>query len=168
VENQKSGIMTNPKKSTSVETVEKRSSTKPKDSLDAEAKKLLESTRIEPVIPKKKETRGRPKKKKLPVWNKKTYSNHPLAQSLNGMVTAIINKTALKNAEKLKPEEIEIGEAIAYTVEYYGMDWIDHPLAIMVFAGLGLGYAVYVKSTKKTKLTESVDKKKLEMTQGLA
>ena len=135
-----------------------------KSSEKSEVEKLLDKTAVAPPQPakpkKKKETRGRPRKKVKPTYTKTKYSNNPVAQAINQATCGVINKSALKEAsEKLKPEEIEMGEAIVFLLDYYS-GILLHPAMVVVSASVGVGIATYNKMQTTPRKTE--EKKSLE------
>lgn len=125
-----------------------------KPSKKDEVKDILDRTKIEKPQPdqkkpkKKRETRGRPKKLR---YSKTGYQDHPLAKSLNTVIVSVLNKTILKDCkDQLKREEIEIGEATTFTLEYYLPLVKEHPLLILAESVGACGIEVYEKhKTKK-------------------
>lgn len=142
--------MTKEKTSTSVKSAEK--------STKSEVDTLLAKTEVAPPEPekkkKKKETRGRKKKRVRPTYTKTKYTSHPVAQVINEAICGIINKSALKESpDKLKKEEIELGEAIVFTLDYYS-DMMLHPVMVVVSAGVGVGVVTYNKMQKIPRKTD--------------
>ena len=82
--------------------------------------------------PKKKETRGRPRKKTKPTWQPKVYSASLIAQGINAGLLAFFNATMLKQ-NPIKKDEIMVGEASAYLMDYYGLT-PDHPIIVFAVA----------------------------------
>jgi hypothetical protein len=149
--------MTKEKKFTSVENAEKSSMSKPekpdKPQTD-EVQELIKGTKIEPsAIPSEPEKakRGRPPKKTKPQWNAGEYAKNPIATTINDTIRTTLNKTILKD-DPIKPEEIQIGEAIAYTLDYYLEDIpITHPIFVMVFVTAALILTIINKKAEKPK-----------------
>lgn len=148
--------MTPTNESTSVSNV--KDSTK-----KSEVEGLLKRTEVSPpIVPTKpkKETRGRKKKKVKPTYTKNKYSTHPVAQVINKATCGIINKSALKDStDKLKPQEIELGEATVYLLDYYS-DMLMHPAMIVVSAGVGVGIATLAKMQKIPRKTDEKERAK--------
>ena len=138
--------------------------TAPKSTEKSELDKLLGRTAVAPPEPakdkKKKETRGRKKKRVKPTYTKAKYAGHPVAKVINEATCGVINKSALKEApEKLKPEEIELGEATVFILDYYS-DMLLHPIMVVVSAGVGVGIATYNKMQKIPRKTD--EQKRME------
>jgi len=120
---------------------------------------------VPPVKEKKKETRGRPKKKRKPEWKSENYSSNSIAVMVNGFLCSFGNKIIgiskkgipLTEDEKLKEGDSQIGEALCYTMEYYGLVMLEHPIFVMLIAVAGFGYTIYEKSGKAKK---SIEQKK--------
>ena len=129
--------------------------------------KLLEKTAVAPPEPektkstrKKGETRGRKKKRVKPTYTKSKYTSHPVAQVMNKALCGVINKSALKDSpDKLAPNEIEVGEATVYLLDYYS-DMLMHPVMILVSACVGMGMVTYNKMQKTP--TKTDEQKRLE------
>lgn len=152
--------MTKNEKSTSVSPVEQPTKKSSKEKIEA----LLGKTEVSPTEkPKKVETRGRKKKVKKPVYTKTKYSENPMAKALNGIVIGIANKSILKDAkEKLTKDDVEIGEATIYLVDYYGASVLGHPIFVLISAFVGLGMVTFEKIKtvpRKTEEREQIKKR---------
>lgn len=122
--------------------------------------KATKDKKIGITKPKKKETRGRPRKKVKPTWQPKKYREHVIANGINKFLTFLANKMVPENP--LSEQECEIGEAILYTVDYYGIT-PDHPLVILTFAtGSYIGTYFSHKSKIKKKKESVIPKERTE------
>ena len=117
--------------------------------------------------PKKKEVKkpkkrlGRPPKKKKPELDLKNYAKHPIAVTLNGFLVffsnamlKIVKKAPLTKDEKMTEEDCEVGEAICYSIEYYGLE-LAHPIVVILVATCAFGWQLFSR-TSKIKETESI------------
>lgn len=129
--------------------------------------KRAKATKPEKTEKKKKETRGRPKKVKKPTsYDPKAYEQNLIAKTLdsflirlgNGLL-GIAKKMPLTEKEKLTNEDIMIGEAICYTMDYYGIG-IDHPIFVMILAVGAFSWTLFDKTQelKEQKTTEEWQK----------
>ena len=116
---------------------------------------LAKVPKVSVTKPKKKETRGRPRKKAKPKWGKGTqYSDHLIAKGINVALLAFVNTVMVKE-NPLKEDDSMVGEASVYLMDYYGLT-PDHPIAIfMVATGL------FTKKVIDHKLQTAKAKKKL-------
>jgi hypothetical protein len=122
------------------------------------AETLLRNTKITEGTPKtpEKAKRGRPPKKQKPVWNATAYKDNPIAETINKTLLIVINKGFLKD-NPLKEGEIELGEAIAYTIDYYMEDIpITHPLFILLTVSILTVMTIYEKMPKKGTKKEEI------------
>lgn len=115
---------------------------------EAEIAKALKPVTVKTEGEPKKRGRGRPRKKVAPTYNQKKYAENPMAKLANTALTEFMNKSVLRNSEKMKPEDSEVGEAVIYIFDYYGKGLMEHPLAILLFAIGGFGATVYEKKQK--------------------
>lgn len=134
--------MTKKEKSITAPTAKEDSSSK----VDA----ILSKTEVSPTpITEKKRGRGRPKgskKKGKPTYSKGKYQENIMAKAIDNFLINVTNKTILKNAtDKIGKTDIEIGEALCYTLDYYGADVLGHPAIVLLMAGLSLGMVIYNK-----------------------
>lgn len=115
------------------------------------------------VKPPKKEPEKKKKKRKKPTWSETRYKRNPLAKLISKKITDFTNKVTLKDYKgKIKRDDVLFGEAIVYTVEYYGAVDINHPAFVLVSAGLGYFLAVEgakAQGKKKTAPTEPSKKR---------
>uniref|UniRef100_A0A6M3Y0R1 Uncharacterized protein n=1 Tax=viral metagenome TaxID=1070528 RepID=A0A6M3Y0R1_9ZZZZ len=107
-----------------------------------------------PIIEEVRKKRGRPKKKPKPELDMKKYGAYPIAKTVNSFLVRIANGVIgaakglpLTKEEKLKDEDCEIGEALCYTFEYYGLE-ITHPIFVILIATGTFGWAITDKILK--------------------
>jgi len=135
---------------------------------DETVEKLLTEARAEKpteIEEPTKRKRGRPKKKVKPEADAslKSYAGNPIALTLNGFLVHFGNsllKVSKKGApltdqEKLTEKDCQIGEALCYTIEYYGIE-IAHPIMVLIICFGAFGWTLFSK-TKTIK--ENVQKK---------
>ena len=123
-----------------------------REDLETEAEQLIKTTTIKPVktTEPEKPKRGRPPKKAKATWDKAKYSDNVIAKTINDLVRTILNKTITKE-DQIKPEEIELGEATVYALDYYLEDIpLTHPVMVLLFASISLGIIVINKKKKKS------------------
>lgn len=108
-----------------------------------------------PIIEKEvKKKRGRPRKKEKPELDMKKYGAYPIAKTVNSFLVRLGNGIIgaskglpLTKEEKLTEEDCEIGEALCYTLEYYGLE-ITHPIWVILIATGTFGWAITDKILK--------------------
>lgn len=133
---------------------------------------ILETVEITPEIHSTesgKRGRGRPKKeapKEKPKWNKGiAYKDNMIADVLNDTIALVLNKTVLKD-NNVKPSELEIGQAVCYTLEYYLPNIpLDHPIMILALAAIGTVFLVNTKR-KAAKETKEINPQETKLEKG--
>lgn len=121
-----------------------------------ETEKLLEKAKIvsEKTEEKPKKRRGRPPKRKKPrTYDAEKYKDSLIAKMTNNALIWVGNKSLepLPDSEKLTEKDCEIGEAVCYLMDYYGVT-LDHPLMIVFFAVTGYVWALGRKQVMLKKL----------------
>ncbi len=101
-----------------------------------------------PPEPKKVETRGRKKKPKPVAWA--TVKSSDQGKAMDQLITTVINRTILKDAEQLEEKDVSLGSAALYTLSYYAPEIpVDHPVTVLLGASLGLMFKVGTKRGNK-------------------
>jgi hypothetical protein len=112
---------------------------------------------------------GRPKgskdsAKRVKKVNLKDFDTHPIANIANNITMNLINGMVLNDKQKKLTEddmkEIQFGQALTYTIEYYLKSSSNHPL--MLLGGASAGVALKTISLKVTK-EHIMEKKKDEV-----
>ena len=89
-------------------------------------------------------------RKKKPAYDKKRYTDNLIAKAIDDFLLGLANRMVPE--KPLTKADCEIGEALVYTIDYYGLT-VDHPLIILAFATGTFGYTIieHKKALAKTK-----------------